>query len=744
MTWVNPFNNAQIPTTTQSVVTYNFNDVRIPGQQVIFPLTWAWTEGINPIAYNTILSDNGRTDEAESIVMMPPVASGSVGFATFMTNQSTTNAITMQDNAGNNLGQLPAQACIQLVLLNTSVEDTSSWAVIPMNVPIQTITNPVSVAGQGLAVSDEDQLYVEYVYTELNLANYTNNTYTLPSWNANFLYVFRYTSGTVILPSAAGSDTGKTNIFKNLTNGTITIQVPTDSLYQIDINIILQGSTVIGGGLTSIILLPNEAVGLSYSGQITLVNTTTAFLYTIVTQVNTSSALVQQATLYLPQTPPSPSPQALDINIVTADVIFITDANQAAPASGSYTFFVQYPVAKIYYFAMEVVNNEVDIPTVTISFGNSNPSNQISISPLTGLVQCYVATDGTVIIANINSSSLPFATQQQAIAGVSTSTIISPATLAGVLDYYYTDISDTSAGVPFSGVLTLGDIVDTLTAGSVTIGGRVNGALQQLYTVNAAIGGHIPYSTARTNVSDDGSYTLADMFSTNNVSGSSSLIKSSYSANGTGTFKPYNIISVQNPDGSSSSSVMAANAQSGTHGFSCYNTTTSSNATYCAEQIYPDSSNNASSGYFLGNGSGHNTGWQLTWTNRLSLLGILLGMGALGTTGSSVTAFADFIFQQVGANFYQVIPSPSGGSGIIIQMGTGTIPYNTFSTTVTLPIAFPTTAYTALAIDSSDAGSPYLIQTASFVGISQLLVVANGAAPTNPGGNSFNWLAIGE
>lgn len=426
-TWINPFNNSQVPTTTSSVEEYTVTTTP-------FILTWAWTGQPNPIAFNTILT----TSTAENVVQMPPVASGQVGFATFIWNKSTTDTLALQDAAGNSLGVLLEQSITQVVLLDTVSESVSSWGVIQLNVEVSSIIDPSTIAGQGLGVADS-LLYVDWTYNEINLGESpTVSPWSMPSWTANGLYVFRFTPGEIILPATGGGDVGKMNIFKNLTNGIIIINIPNDT-YQIDINITLQNSTVIGGGLSSIILAPNEAVGINYCGQVTLLSPETQFLYSVVTKVSSNSALLQQSVILLPTTPPISQPVVLDVSTTVADVIFITDADPALPASGGYTYLVPYPIAKVYYFAMETVNPGV---SVTIYFGSISDATSFSITPAIGLIACYVALDGTVLLINGGGggggSSYALATQAQVNAGISTNTIVAPSTLQGK----YVDIFD--------------------------------------------------------------------------------------------------------------------------------------------------------------------------------------------------------------------------------------------------------------------------------------------------------------
>lgn len=454
--WVNPFNNSQVPTTTSSVVNYTVASTP-------FSLTWAWTGGSNPIAYNTILT----TSTANNVVMMPPVASGTIGFATFIWNNSTTHSMALQDAAGNSLGTLPEQSISSVVLNNIGTESASNWAFKQLNVTVGSIVDPSTIAGDGLGVADS-LLYVDWTYNEINLADSPYiSPWSMPSWTANGLYVFRFTPGTVILPSAAGGDVGKMNIFKNLTNGSIFINVPSGS-YEIDINITVQNSDVIGSGLSTITLLPNESVGINYCGQVTLISPTTAFMYSIVTKVSNSSALLQQSVILLPTTPPVTQPIVLDVNTTVADIIFITDADPALPASGGYTYIVPYPISKVYYFAMETVNPSV---SVTIYFGIVSAPTSFSITPLIGLVECFVASDGTVLLANGGggASQYALATQTQVNAGLSTDTIVAPSTLQGKYVDIYDNLSTHTVEIIGSGGLSVTDssVIPTLSYRSV-------------------------------------------------------------------------------------------------------------------------------------------------------------------------------------------------------------------------------------------------------------------------------------
>ena len=667
--WVSPFSNAQVPTTTQSVANYNFNDIRVAGQQVLFPLSWAWTGGTYPIAYNTIISDNGATPPtpAQSIMYMPPAASGTAGFATFIYNKSTSNAVTLQTYTGAALGSIAAGSVLQVILLSTANDTAASWLVMPMNVPIETITDPSSVAGQGLAVAD-DMLYVTYIPTEIDLSDYDDNTLTLTEWNSSYVYTFMFASGIVVLPSASGADAGKANIFKNLTNGSIYIQVPSGGEYFIDVNIILQGATIIPAsyGLTTITLLPNEAMTICYNGQVTLQGSTDAYLYTLISKVNSASALTQQAILYLPNIPPAPQPQALDVSIATADVIFITDANQAAPASGSYAYLVQYPIAKIYYFGMQVVNSEVDIPTVTISFGTVTPANQVVISPSTGLVEVYVTADGVVISAVINESALPFATQLQANTGTSTNTIISPATLAGTLTYRYTDITDTSNGVAGTGILTMGDIVDNVLTGTVVIGNNlVKTGAKTVITSNTPITGNTPSANVGTSI--DGSYAKITANATNGIANDAANFSMTYAAaSGDTVYKPSLSLGVAIPTGTYANTfrVVPNVTANGYQGFySNWSNSKSTISTNLAQ--YTDVNGNVASEWMVLSTTTEQTGLKLYRNSGSGLWMRPELASATGTTGlgSNATSVA-FLGDTRGNTNYVV--TPAAGTGCTI------------------------------------------------------------------------------
>ncbi|MFM0405215.1 gp53-like domain-containing protein [Paraburkholderia dipogonis] len=91
----------------------------------------------------------------------------------------------------------------------------------------------------------------------------------------------------------------------------------------------------------------------------------------------------------------------------------------------------------------------------------------------------------------------------------------------------------------------------------------------------------------------------------------------------------------------------------------------------------------------------------------------------------------------IGANGYTKLPN-----GLIIQWGTTAIPSSTQSVTVTLPIAFPNNAFSAVATRSIGA-NPIAsdLCSISFSGLNQLLIFKAGSVASN---SSYTWLAIGN
>lgn len=417
MDYTDPFGNNLIPVANQSLQEF------ILLSTVDFPLSWPIQNLANVIATNNIFNGIGGGN-----IKLPEISVGARGFAAYLNNKSSSN-LTIETSDGDYIFTIPVGGVAEIILANANAAtQILGWRYIPMNVGTLTILDPSDVASETIGVNSLGKLYTKQnvIYVDVSTLPdpiSTTTIYPIEEMTGNDFYVANLTPCTFQLLAATQDDIGKNVSFKNMTDGVVNVMVPSGMDYYIDLNL----STDISGYIT-ILVSPGETVVMVYGG--VLANDGSTYnMYYIISRTNENTSLLLDSTILLPPAPP-PSPVVLSVDTTNADVIYFTDVDPSNPANGLYSYFVPYPIPKVYYIA---IRSELNNASVLISFQQlDDPDKQVSLNANTGFTVFFVDAAGYVTVS-FPIVIVAFATVAETRGGTVNDKAVSPYTLQ---DYY--------------------------------------------------------------------------------------------------------------------------------------------------------------------------------------------------------------------------------------------------------------------------------------------------------------------
>lgn len=721
--WNSEFGQFTIESATNTYAEYTLTSTNP------FVTNWPWSSITNPICSFT----NIGASIVDTVFQLPSVLNAISIATNFQLKNVGTEPIAITTYTGATIFTLGIGNIVNLIVINTTSDNASSWQYNQLNVTVETVANASDVAGPGLGV-ESGLLFPQNEVQDLDLTGTTSiSPYVIATMMPNTTFVIRPGGGYILLPDATTTDVGSQMTIKNSSNGSVIILTDTINAYFIDLNTTISG---VGApyGNSQIVLAPNEAVVIEYTGVVSFpITSQNYYMYYTLAKVNQISSLLAQTTIDLPSIPPL-SPTVIGATIILTDIFNFFDST--GTATGTYTYEVPFPVSKFYFVTLTSSQSEADFPTVILNFAEGGPGFQVILNFDIQFVLIFVQYNGQVIIFGAQGgggigSEIPPLT----IVGNNT-TSTAPAEPYTTSEYQGSP-TDPLMLFPCLSCSDLQNAVYTLTnypnsASSTSIYGQqtgytdtngnpvqtmgvTNGTINSFLTTYFDSTGSYPNNILRSSLNpnnfsgvisgyDTNNNPISTMQSTNAV-GNGVLSSLLYLAAADSVFKPS--LNISGAYGSDYSFLIsgAPNTLSPYYGYvtSIQNVVTS--GTYSNFLQYVDANNNPLNLWFIEAASSLQTGIQLYNNGTNWMMPELLGnYSTLGTTSNS------FVVQgQLSAIFGGSLTS-SGyytfWGGLIIQWGFFNVLDSSTDITVTFPITFPNAGFFAMVGAQSLSSAP--------------------------------------